>query len=89
MAQAWLRAVADLCAHAFDDIVLRVAVGEAVGHEQVEDIGIGEALMVGTGHGTLLELVAYGFLLAVVGEGQFHRPRLRPLEVEIDEQVVW
>ena len=57
VSQRRFRAVAGLVAHAFDDIVLRVAVGEAVGHEEVEHVGVAESLMVLTTHGTLLELI--------------------------------
>ena len=63
VAQAWLGAFADLVAHALDHVVLRVAVGEAVWHEQVEYVGVGEALVVLATHGAVLERVAH--LLAV------------------------
>ena len=84
VAQAWLGAVAGLVAHSLDDIVLRVAVGEAVGHEQVEHVGIGEALVVLATHGAVLERIAH--LLAV--EVECHLSGLSPLQVQVDEQIV-
>ena len=82
--QARLGAVAGLVAHALDDIVLRVTIGEAVGHEQVEHVGIGEATMIFCTHGTVLERVAH--LLTI--EVERHLSGLCTTEVEIDQQVV-
>lgn len=42
--EAWFVAVAAFIVHSFDDVVLGIAVGEAVGHEHIKHVGIVESL---------------------------------------------
>ena len=84
MSERRLRAIAQLVAHAFHHVVFRIAVGETVGHEQIEHVGIGEALTCLACLLTLLELI---FNLLPV-EPQRHLASFGVLEVEINEKIV-
>ena len=88
VAQAGLGAVACLVAHAFHHVVFRIAVGEAVGHEQIEHVCIAEANVFLTTHRALAELVFHLFALAGLLEIECHLAGLRALQVEIDEEIV-
>ena len=83
-----LRAVAQMVAHAFHHVVFRVAVGKAVGHEQIEHVGIGEALVVFAAHLPCLEGILHGLLHALAAEFEVHCTGLRIFHVHVYEQIV-
>ena len=88
MAQTGLATVYHIVIHALDLVVGIAATGEAVGHEHIEHVGIGETLALVTGFLPLLEFVTHALFLFADIEIERHHSWLRALEVEIDEQVV-
>ena len=82
-------AVAELILHPLDDVVLRIAVGEAVGHEHVQNIRVVKPFPVGTGHGTGFELdLLSGGLIVFVCEAEGYFSWLRIFQVEVNEEIV-
>ena len=88
VAQRGLRAVAEAVAHALDDIIARVAIGKAVGHEEIEHVSLRKALVVLGSLGAGVEHVALRQLAAVELKLEAHLARLSALEIHIDEQIV-
>ena len=75
--------------HAFYLVVVRIAVGKAVGHQQVKGVRSVEAFMFASFHGACLQLVfLYGFLLTLY-KSQGNLAGLYVLvQFQIDQQVV-
>lgn len=75
--------------HAFYLVVVRIAVGKAVGHQQVECVRGVEAFVFASFHGAFLQLIfLYGFLLAL-HKGQRNLARLHVLvQFQIDQQII-
>ena len=88
MTQTRSRAVAGLVAHCLEGIVLGIAVGEAVGHEHVKHILIGESHALVASHSTVFQLVLHLLSLLALLEAERHLARLRTLKVEIEEEIV-
>ena len=84
MSQTRLGAIFHIVAHTLDGLVMMRSLGETVGHEHIEYIGIGESY-------ALLSTLLSGFqfvchLLTIKAQG--HRSRLGTTEVEIYQQIV-
>ena len=88
MSQTGLGAVVHVGVHAFDLVVGIAAAGEAIGHEHIEHVGIGEALALESWLLALLEFVAHALFLFPILEVKGHHSGLSAFEVEVDEQVV-
>ena len=85
--QRGLRAVHLIGVEALDLKVL-AARCEAVGHEHVEHVGVGEALTVFALHVASLQLIVdVGLVLARL-EAELHGAGLRVLDVHVDKQIV-
>ena len=88
VAQAGLRAVFHVGVHALHLRLVVLALGEAVGHQHVEHVGVGETLALLSRHGTGLEPVAHFLLALAHREAQLHLARLRPRQVQVDQEIV-
>ena len=77
-----------LSANGFYLVVVSVSACEAVGHEHVEHVGIGEARSLRSSLFPSLEYVFHVTFFLSDGEAQVHLSRLGTVEVEIDEEVV-
>ena len=88
VAQAGLRTVVLVGAHAGYLVVVGTTRCETVGHEHVEHVGVGESLAFLTAHGAWFELVVHFLLLFAEGEVERHGAWLGGRQVEIHEEVV-
>ena len=83
MAQAGLRAVGLICIFHLDIVVLRTTVCEAVGHEHIEYVGVGESLSFLALHLAGLQQILHLLLLLAHGEVEFHLSRLCAVEIQV------
>ena len=88
MTQTRSRAVTGLVAHCLEGVVLGIAVGEAVGHEHVKHILIGESHALVARHSAVFQFVPHLLSLLALLEAERHLARLRALKVEIEEEIV-
>ena len=84
MSETRLGTVLHIVAHPLDSLVMMRALCEAVGHEHIQDVGIGEPNALFPTLLTFSEFVSYLLLV----EFQGHRARLSPTEVEVYQQVI-
>ena len=83
VAQAWLRTVVPVGAHALYLVVVGTAGGETVGHEHVEYVGIAEAHVLVAALLAWLELIGYLPLLPALLEVEGHGAGLCACEVHV------
>ena len=88
MAKARSRAVTSLVTHRLEGIILRIAIGEAVRHQHIEYVLIGEPDALVTRHLTILQEIFYFLGLLALLEVQGHFTSLSTIEIEIYQEIV-
>ena len=88
VAQRRLGAVFAIGVHPLDLRGMVFTLCEAVGHQQIEYIGVGESLALVACHVALFQFVGDGGVLVALCEGQRQRAGLAAFHVQIDQQVV-
>ena len=89
MPEARLRAVLHVGSHPWNLLGVVGALGEAVGHQHIEHVGVGESQSLLALLLARLQLELFTVHLSLfTSEVQRHRSRLRILQIHVDEQIV-
>ncbi len=88
MTKTWRIAVASLVTHRLHHVVLWIAIGKTVWHQHIEHILIAETDALIASHLTVLQEIFYFLRLFALFEVKGHLSRLRPIEVQINQEIV-